>query len=443
MARSTSRVRSGLVGLLFVLACISITFSTIAVWAHQTLLVTDRFAAVTSRVVAEPSVQVAAADRLASEIITAVDVQGRIAGVLPTNQAFLAAPLTNAVEGVLDKKLTEFFATERAQAAFETAIRFTHAHLITLLRNDSDFVTLEGNTATIDLLPIAVEGLRTLQENGILPATIQLPDVTDPAGRDAAIAALSDRLGRPIPADFALIPIANADRLARAQAAVHYFDVIVVVLVLLTLAFILGTILLSGRRLRMVALLAIGAVVALLIARMLVRAALNGLVDSLAAGNGEAMRVMLVDLVNELASWSWILVILGIVIAIVAVLAGRPKWASSGVSAASSTRVPARADLPSGAKADEGGIGAWAKAHQEGLGWGIGIVLTSLVVWIALSPDLAILVGIGLVVVALTVGRRRSPAGAADADETVVIETPAPPTAPTPPTPAAGATPAS
>ncbi len=199
MARSSSRVRSGLVGLLFVLACLSIVFSTIAVWAHQTLLVTDRFAAVTSRVVAEPSVQVAAADRLASEIITAVDVQGRIAGVLPGQQAFLAVPLTNAVEGVLDKKLTEFFATEKAQAAFETAIRFTHAHLITLLRNDSDFVTLEGNTATIDLLPIAVEGLRALQDEGILPATIQLPDVTDPAGRDAAIAALSDRLGSPDP----------------------------------------------------------------------------------------------------------------------------------------------------------------------------------------------------------------------------------------------------
>ena len=56
MARSTTRVRSGLVGLLFVLACISLVLSTIAVWAHQTLLVTDRFVAVTSRVVDEPAV---------------------------------------------------------------------------------------------------------------------------------------------------------------------------------------------------------------------------------------------------------------------------------------------------------------------------------------------------------------------------------------------------
>ena len=394
MASSTTRVRSGLVGLLFVLACLSITIGTIAVWAHQTLLVTDRFVAVTSRVVAEPQVQVLVADRLASEIMTAADVQGRVAAVLPANQAFLAVPLANAVEGVLDKRLTEFFATERAQSAFEAAIRFSHQHIVTLLRNDSDFVEVNGTTATIDLLPIAVEGLRVLQEEGILPATIVLPDVTDPAGRDAAIANLESRLGRDLPDDFALIPIANADRLASAQAAVHAFDIVTIVLVILAIVFVVATILLSGRRLRMVALLAIGAVVSLIIARLVVRAAVNGLIGSLAAGDGATAREIITDLVSDLASWSWILVIVGIVVAIAAVLIARPGWVKSGTAAASSPSSP------------ETGVSAWARDHRDGLGWGIGILLTSLIVWVALSPDLAILVGIGLVVVALVVGRR-------------------------------------
>ena len=86
------------------------------------------------------------------------------------------------MEGVLDKQLTTVFASERAQTAFENAIRFAHARIVTLLRNDSDFVSVNGTTATIDLLPIAVEGLRALQEQGILPASIVLPDVIDPAG---------------------------------------------------------------------------------------------------------------------------------------------------------------------------------------------------------------------------------------------------------------------
>ncbi len=127
---------------------------------------------------------------------------------------------------------------------------------MTLLRNDSPFVDVNGTTATIDLLPVAVEGLRVLQEQGILPASVVLPDVSDPAGRDAAIATLESRLGRDLPDDFALIQVADANRLATAQSAVRAFDIVTVVLVVLAVVFIAATILLSGRRLRMAALLA-------------------------------------------------------------------------------------------------------------------------------------------------------------------------------------------
>jgi hypothetical protein len=395
MARASNRVRSGLIGLLFVLACLGITVSTVAVWAHQTLLVTDRFVAVTSRVVAEPDVQARAAQRLASQIVTAADVQGRVAGVLPENQKFLAIPLANAVEGVLDKRLTTFFATEKAQAAFQTAIRFTHAHLVTLLRNDSDFVSVEGTTATIDLLPIAVEGLRALQEEGILPASITLPDVTDPAGRDAAIASIESKLGRDLPDDFALIPIANAKTLAAAQGAVRAFDIAVVVLLLVTLALIVATVWLSGRRLRMVILLSLGIVVSLLLARLIVRAAVNGLVTSLATGDGvAAIREAITDLTADLGTWTWLLVILGIIVALAAFALSRPEWLTSGVAAVSAPT--SRGDR----------VEAWFRDHAQGIGWTVGILLTVLLMWIALSPELAILVGIGLVVVAVSVGRR-------------------------------------
>ena len=267
---------------------------------------------------------------------------------------------------------------------------------MTLLRNDSDFVSVNGTTATIDLLPIAVEGLRALQEQGILPASIVLPDVDDPADRDAAIANLESRLGRDLPADFALIPIANANRLATAQAAVHAFDVVTVALVIITILLYLATILLSGRRLRMVVLLAIGSVVALVITRLLVRAALQGAIASLAAGDVDTVQTMITDLVSDLASWSWILVILGLIVAVVAILVGRPDWTRPGVSS------PGVAS-----EGRESALG-WVREHRDGLSWTVGILLTVLVVWVALSPDLAILVGIGLAVVALAVGRRGS-----------------------------------
>ena len=427
MATSTTRVRSGLVGLLFVLACLSVVLGTIAVWAHQTLLVTDQFVAVTSEVVAEPGVQARAAERIASELVTAADVQGRIAGVMPGDQNFLAAPLTAAAEDFLTKRLTTFFATERAQTAFQTAIRFSHEHLVTLLRNDSPFVDVNGTTATIDLLPVAVEGLRVLQEQGILPASVVLPDVSDPAGRDAAIATLESRLGRDLPDDFALIQVADANRLATAQSAVRAFDIITVVLVVLAVALIAATIFLSGRRLRMAALLAIGIVVSLVIARLLVRAAVEGVIGSLATGDGVTARAIITDLLSDLASWTWILVIVGIVAAIVAVIAARPDWVRSGATAASSPN------------SSDDGIGAWANAHRDGLAWTVGVLLTVVIVWIALSPDLAVLVGIGLTVVALVVGRRGGdePATGSPSGPSSPSSSPTPPKAPPAPGPAA------
>ncbi len=233
-----------------------------------------------------------------------------------------------------------------------------------------------------------------------------LPDVTDPAGRDAAIAQLESRLGRDLPDDFALIPIANADRLAAAQGAVRAFDIIVVVLLILTLALIVGTIFLSGRRLRMVVLLAIGTVVALLLARLITRAALTGLVSSLATGDGlAAIRVTVIDLTADLATWSWILVILGLIVAVTAVAVSRPAWLTSGVAAA--TAPQGRGDR----------IEAWFRDHAQGIGWAVGILLTVALLWIALSPDLAILIGIGLAIVAASIGRR---GGAPDEAEVAV-----------------------
>ncbi len=72
----------------------------------------------------------------------------------------------------------------------------------------------------------------------------------------------------------------------------------------------------------------------------------------------------------------------------------------------------------------------------------MGVLLTVVIVWIALSPDLAVLVGIGLTVVALVVGRRGgdepatgSPSGPSSPSNP--SSSPTPPKAPPAPDPAA------
>ena len=420
MPQRSSRLRRGLVGVLFVLAIVGVIFSSIAVWMHQTLLVTDRFVAVTERIATEPEVQALVADRLSKQIVTAVDVQGRVAGVLPPNQAFLAVPLATAVQGLLDQKLTALFAEPRAQAAFVKALAFTHQHLITVLRNQSDVVTAEGSTVTIDLLPVAVEGLKVLQENGILPADIVLPDVTDPAGRDAAIAAIESKLGRDLPPDFAQIEVADATRFAAAQGAVRAFDLLVVGLLIVTLILMVATVWLARRHLRMVAWLGIGSVVALILARIATRGIVNGLVSDLAAGGSVAtIRLTIVDLLQDLRGLTTTLIVIGIIIAIIAWIAGRPRWAREGVAAAKE---------PS---SEESGVEAWGRQHADGIGWTLGILAGVLVLWITISPELAVLGGIVLTAVGRWWMGRADRSGDAVVAATTVA--PVTPVAPDPP----------
>jgi hypothetical protein len=406
-----------LLGLLFVLTCLAATLSVVAVWAHQTVLARDRFVATVERVVTEPEVQAFAADRLASQVVVAADVQGRIAGLLPSEQAVLAVPITSAVERVLEERLANLLASPRAQNAFVTAAGATHRRLMNVLRGDSDFVSIEGTTVSIDLLPIAVEGLGQLQQIGLLPASVTLPDVSDPEARDAAIANLEERLGRDIPDDFALVTVADATRLATAQQLVRAFDLIVIVLVVVTIVLAALTVVLARRRLRMVVALALGFVVALVLARIIVRAILSGVASSAAAsGSDDVLRLVIQDLTADLATWTWLLVVLGVVVAITAWALGRPEWLTSGADALASSSRSER-------------FGAWVRDHADGIAWSVAIVLVVAALAVVASPELGILAGIGLVVVAWSgVLGRGAPSG----------ETPSEPEVPAPPGPAEG-----
>jgi hypothetical protein len=406
MSGAGSWGRRGLLVLLLVLTCLAATLSVVSIWAHQTVLGTDRFVATVERVVQEPEVQAFAADRLARQVVAAADVEGRISGVLPSNQAFLAVPIASAVERVLDERLTDLFARPRAQEALVTAAEATHRRLMSVLRGDSDVVTVEGTTVTIDLLPVAVEGLGQLQQLGLIPASVVLPDVSDPAARDAAIASLEERLGRDIPDDFALVTVADATRLATAQQLVRAFDLVVIVLVVVTVVLAALTVVLARRRLRMVVALALGIVVALILARMIARAIMAGVASSAAAsGSGDVLRLVVQDLTQDLATWVWLLVVLGIVVAATAVALGRPDWLTSGAEALA---LPSRSDR----------FAAWLRDHADGIGWSVAIVLVVAVLAVVATPELAILAGIGLAVVAWSgVLRRRAAPDTGSADQ--------------------------
>lgn len=388
VTKRPSRLRGFLIGLLFILACLSVVVSTIAVWAHRTLLVTDRYVAVAERVFEDPVVIAAVSDRLAGQVVDAVGVEERVSAILPGDQNFIAAALATAFEERLANRLEIFLATERAQAIFVAANRALHERIVALLRSDSDFLSVQGEAVGIDLLGLALEGLRTLQEDGVIPAEVAIPDTTDPATRDAVVDRIGQALGRDLPDDFAFIPIFSAERLAAAQGVVRAFDIVVIGLLIVMVVLIVSTIVLARNRLRMVTALTLGVIVSLILARLILKAIIPNLIDALAtSGGAPVVSDVIRDLTADLSRWVWILVLLGVLIGIGAVLLGRPDWATDANAAARShNRVEAG--------------GGWLNEHAAGVRWSVAFVVGVVLAWLVASPELAVLVGVGIVVVA-------------------------------------------
>src|SRR5512134_1607789 len=80
--RRASRRRRGLALVALVLACLTILTTTIAVWTHQVVLDTGRFTALVVDVVDDPAIIAPISDRVSTQVVEALDVEGKVAAAL-------------------------------------------------------------------------------------------------------------------------------------------------------------------------------------------------------------------------------------------------------------------------------------------------------------------------------------------------------------------------
>ena len=180
------RRRRVLSGIALVLACISILVTTVAVWTHQVALNTDRFTALVESVMTDPAVTDPISARISTQVVDASDVQGRLEARLPDALQPLAGTLTIAIRDAIDQRLRVALQDPRLQAALVGTVSFTHEQVVRLLRGESDVVTLVDGYLTLDVFPVVGAALAELQSMGLIPADVQLPDLTAPEAPEAA-----------------------------------------------------------------------------------------------------------------------------------------------------------------------------------------------------------------------------------------------------------------
>jgi hypothetical protein len=377
---SPRRRRSVLAGISLILACLAILVATVAVWAHQVAFNTDRFTSLASSALDDPEVIDPLAARISSQVVTALDVQARLENVLPERVTAIAGPVTLALQDGLTRRLQTLLAEPRMQQALTRTLAFAHERLMNLLRGQAPAVTDVNGQVVIEVYPALLVALQELQTAGIIGPDVQLPDpaTAEPPGVIRGI--LENRLGVTLPADFGTIPIMSVEQLQTAQTVVKAFDIIVVVLIVLAVALAILTIWLAAKRRRMVVYLALGSIVAFVLARLFTNAATNSLTEAIAAeGLRGAIRSILEATLADFRGWALIILIALAIVAIVAFFWGRP-----GVK------------LPD--------------VRSEGAIERVGIALIALIVlWVAVGLEVALLAAVLYVGLELVLQSRREP----------------------------------
>jgi hypothetical protein len=219
------------------------------------------------------------------------------------------------------------------------------------------------------------------------------------------VAQLESLLGRDIPDDIGTITLVQSDRLDTVQTAVRAFDVITVGLVALAIVCVLLALWLSARRLRMMLWLALGAVVALLLGRGFVRLVLENVTGAVAVEGLPAVQGVLRSSVDSLMWFSFLLIVLALIVAGLAILADR------------------RAEIGA-VTAQPGGVREWLRAHARDIGWiGIGIV-AFVALWNVGGADVTLLAAavVGVILIAVSVLAGRGGPEAPTASEPTVLE---------------------
>jgi hypothetical protein len=276
----TARPRTALSAALIALACLLAPCGTLAAWAAYGLADTGRYVAVMAPLAGDPDVRDAVADAVGD------GVAGEVAA---------AGPLHGTVRDFVEDAARSFTRTDAFREGWNEANRTVHEAVLRALRDDRT----AGRPVTVDLAPVTARVKDRLAEDNV-PFARRIPV------RHTAVTVL---------------PAHEADRLRKGY---HVLDVAAFWLPLAAVVFALTGIAVAACRRRAVTAAGIGTALggallalAVVIGRRVTLAGLPGAVDGPAAG------VVYDALTETLRTAAWLLVGLGLAVALASWLTGR------------------------------------------------------------------------------------------------------------------------
>ena len=165
-----SRLRSILIGVLVLLSCLMLVVTGVTIWTHYTVLNTNGYMKLVGPVGKDPKAIAALSSYVAAQVVTASDLQGRAQAALPPKAAFLAGPITSAVQSFIGKQTTKVLSTPQAYNLWLGINRVSHQQIVGLLRGQNSYTYIQGSDVKLNLLPLVSQALVWL--DGKLPGAL-------------------------------------------------------------------------------------------------------------------------------------------------------------------------------------------------------------------------------------------------------------------------------
>jgi hypothetical protein len=286
---------------LIVLASIVLPLATLSIGVQQLVLNTDRWVSTVGSLATDPNVQSSVANAAATQVLGAIDVQGRVQS-LPRPVQRLVAPAESGLDTFVHDQALNIAQSALFASAWTNVNRTAHQALVELLRGEpqtSPVLRVSNGELQVDLLAL-VPGLeQRLQQLPVNPLAAA-------------------------PADFGYVSLASASWMANAQQAVQFIDRGTVLLVLAAIGLTVATLLISSNRRLTTLRLGLGVAVGILLLGMALLATQGRLVASVAERPiGGAVQVALSAVLLSLAQFMIFVFIAGLAVALGAYLIGR------------------------------------------------------------------------------------------------------------------------
>lgn len=337
---SESRARNYLSLLLAVLAGLGILLSSIGIWAQRSFLDESNFKESADRILREPVVIGSIGSYVTDETLKVLDVQGALGNLLPSQLAGVAPVLSGALRGVVQQQVEKVIETEPVRRTLVSLVSVSHEQFLNLLEKDDLSVGAVGiteGTVSLNLVPVVTTVLQGLQDEKLLPKSLDIPDIDPSLTTEDQVEVLSDALGVQLPAELGQVMLYESDAVeeadstvANAQRALRIFYGALKILVGTTILLSVLVVFAASNKRRGLRNLSVAAMVAFALGLAGLNRAVAAVPDLVAdADDAEATRKILAVLTDSLFRMSWSLLVVSLLIVV---------WAVGGTSVTSVAR---------------------------------------------------------------------------------------------------------